>query len=209
MNRRPPHRRRGPRRARGHHVGPPTPGSTPRATCRPTTPTSRARSRHFAAKVSGHVVSMTIEDNKPVKAGEVLLRIDPRDYQAKVDQAKAAVAVAAASFQAVRSETQLTRETTQAQGEEAAAALEAARVAEQTAEAAVDESRARLESRRAALAAIRPRSRARAAPPFRPPARRIASAAWSRAGTSRSASSTRRRRRMRRRPPRSTRSSAG
>ena len=84
---------------------------------------------------------MTVEDNKPVKAGEVLLRIDPRDYQAKVDQAKAAVAVAAASFQAVRSETQLTRETTQAQGEEAAAALEAARVAEQTAEAAVDESR--------------------------------------------------------------------
>ena len=108
----------------------------------------------LAAKVSGHVVSMTIVDNQPVKAGEVLLRIDPRDYQAKVDQVKAAVAVAAASFQAVRSETQLTRETTQAQGEEAAAALEASRVAEQTAEAAVDESRARLESRRAALAAI-------------------------------------------------------
>ena len=108
----------------------------------------------LAAKVSGHVVSMTIVDNQPVKAGEVLLRIDPRDYQAKVDQAKAAVAVAAASFQAVRSETQLTRETTHAQGEEAAAALEASRVAEQTAEAAVDESRARLESRRAALAAI-------------------------------------------------------
>ena len=44
----------------------------------------------LAAKVSGHVVSLTVEDNKPVKAGEVLLRIDPRDYQAKVDQMKAA-----------------------------------------------------------------------------------------------------------------------
>jgi membrane fusion protein (multidrug efflux system) len=108
----------------------------------------------LAAKVSGHVVDLQIVDNKLVKAGETLLRIDPRDYQAKVDQAKAAVAVATANFDAVRSETQLTRETTQAQGEEARAALEAARVAEQTAEATVDETRARLESRRAALSAI-------------------------------------------------------
>ena len=108
----------------------------------------------LAAKVAGHVVALNIEDNKVVKAGEVLLRIDPRDYQARVDQAKAAVAVANASFKAVTSETQLTRETTQAQGEEAKAALEAARVAEQTTEASVDEAKARLESRRAALAAI-------------------------------------------------------
>ena len=108
----------------------------------------------LAAKVAGHVVTLGVDDNKPVKAGETLLRIDPRDYQAKVDQARAAVAVASASFRAVSSETQLTRETTHAQAEEARAALEAARVAEQTAEAAVDEARARLESRRAALAAI-------------------------------------------------------
>ena len=29
-------------------------------------------------------------DNQPVKAGQVLVRIDPRDYQARVDLAKAA-----------------------------------------------------------------------------------------------------------------------
>jgi len=108
----------------------------------------------LAAKVAGHVVALNVDDNKPVKAGEILLRIDPRDYQARLDQAKAAVAVAEATFQAVRSETQLTRETTLAQVEEAKAALEAARVAEQTANAAVDEAQARLESRRAGLAAI-------------------------------------------------------
>ncbi len=108
----------------------------------------------LAAKVSGHVVALNIEDNKQVKAGEVLLRIDPRDYEAKRDQARAAVAVATASFSAVRSETLLTRETTQAQVDEAKAALEAARVAEQSAESAVDEAKARLESRRAGLAAI-------------------------------------------------------
>src|SRR5262245_66608458 len=59
----------------------------------------------LAAKVSGHVVALNIEDNKQVKSGEVLLRIDPRDYEAKRDQARAAVAVAAASFSAVLSET--------------------------------------------------------------------------------------------------------
>ncbi len=108
----------------------------------------------LAAKVSGHVVTLNIEDNKPVKTGDLLLRIDPRDYEAKRDQARASVAVAEASYKAVVSETQLARETTQAQADEARAALEAARVAEQTTEAAVDEGRARLESRRAALAVI-------------------------------------------------------
>ena len=108
----------------------------------------------MAAKVSGHVVALNTNDNQLVKAGDVLLRIDPRDYEAKRDQARAAVAVASATFEAARSETQLARETTHAQLNEARAALEAARVAEQTAAAAVDEANARLESRRAALAAV-------------------------------------------------------
>src|SRR5262245_62811272 len=69
----------------------------------------------LAAKVSGHVVTLNIDDNKPVKKGELLLRIDPRDYEAKRDQALAAVAVAEASFKAVVSEAQLARETAQAQ----------------------------------------------------------------------------------------------
>jgi len=108
----------------------------------------------LAAKVAGHVITLNVNDNTPVKAGEVLLRIDPRDYEAKRDQARAAVAVAAATYQAAVSETQLARETTQAGGDEARAALESARVAEKLAEAGVDEVRARMESKRAALAAI-------------------------------------------------------
>src|SRR5262249_15221148 len=108
----------------------------------------------LAAKVAGHVVTLDIVDNQAVKTGQLLLRIDPRDYEARRDQARAAVAVAAASYEAARAGTQPARETTSAQAEEARAALEAARVAEQTSEAAVDEARARLESRRAALAAI-------------------------------------------------------
>jgi membrane fusion protein (multidrug efflux system) len=108
----------------------------------------------LAAKVAGHVVQLLVDDNRAVKAGELLLRIDPRDYEAKRDQARAAVAVATASFEAVRSEAQLARETVRAQVDEARAALEGARVAEQSAGAAVDQARAAVESKRAALAAI-------------------------------------------------------
>ncbi|HET9925781.1 MAG TPA: HlyD family secretion protein [Methylomirabilota bacterium] len=108
----------------------------------------------ISAKVAGHVAEVLMDDNRAVKAGDLLLRIDPRDYAAKRDQAKAAVAVALASHQAVRSETQLTRETTDAQAEEARAALESARVAEQAAASAVLEARATVEAKRAAVAAM-------------------------------------------------------
>src|SRR5260370_16387130 len=65
----------------------------------------------ISAKVAGHVASIHVDDNRAVKTGDLLLRIDPRDYAAKRDQARAAVAVAAASQQAPRSQTQLTRAT--------------------------------------------------------------------------------------------------
>ena len=107
-----------------------------------------------SAKVAGHVAELLVDDNQAVKSGDLILRIDPRDYQARRDQAKAAVAVAQASFDAMRSETQLARETTTAQAEEARAALESARVSEQTAEAAVIEARATVEAKRAAMAAM-------------------------------------------------------
>ncbi|MGH7412677.1 MAG: hypothetical protein ACREKJ_00555, partial [Candidatus Rokuibacteriota bacterium] len=77
-----------------------------------------------------------------------------RDYAARRDQARAAVAVAVAEHEATRSETQLTRETTSAQAEEARAALASARVAEQAAESAVTEARATVEAKRAATAAM-------------------------------------------------------
>ena len=108
----------------------------------------------ISAKVAGHVAEIHVDDNRAVKTGDLLLRIDPRDYAATRDQARAAVAVALASQQATRSETQLTRETTSAQVEEARAALESARVAEQAAQSAVAETRATLEAKHAATAAM-------------------------------------------------------
>ena len=48
----------------------------------------------IAAKISGRVQDVLITDNQQVKTGQVLLKIDPRDYQAAVDQAQAALDVA-------------------------------------------------------------------------------------------------------------------
>src|SRR5437899_369514 len=48
----------------------------------------------ISPKVSGQVISLRVDDNDAVKAGDLLLEIDPVDYQAKLDQAVAAVAAA-------------------------------------------------------------------------------------------------------------------
>jgi membrane fusion protein (multidrug efflux system) len=108
-----------------------------------------------SAKVSGHVVELLVRDNQAVRLNDVLLRVDPRDYVAKRDQSRAAVAVAEANVRAARAELPLTRETTRSQVDEVRAALEGTRVGVRSSESAVDEARARLEAKRAASAASR------------------------------------------------------
>ncbi|MBB3951000.1 HlyD family secretion protein [Aureimonas jatrophae] len=57
-------------------------------------------SRQFAVspQVAGYVSEVLVSDNQHVNAGEVILRIDPRDYQAAVDEADARVAAAQAAI---------------------------------------------------------------------------------------------------------------
>src|SRR4029450_12839497 len=97
-----------------------------------------------SAKVAGHIVELFVQDNQAVKQGDVLLRVDPRDFQAKREQARAAVATAQATLRAARSEVPLTREGTRAQIDQARAALEAAVVGVGSAGSAGEESRRRL-----------------------------------------------------------------
>jgi len=108
-----------------------------------------------SAKAPGHIVEVRVQDNQAVKRGDLLLRVDPRDFLAKREQARAAVATAEATLRAARSEVPLTREGTRAQIDQARAALQAAIVGVRSAESAVDEARARLEARRAATDAMR------------------------------------------------------
>ena len=45
----------------------------------------------IAPRVSGPIVNLAIKDNQFVKAGDLLVEIDPRTFQANLDQARAAV----------------------------------------------------------------------------------------------------------------------
>ena len=57
-----------------------------------------ARSFSIAPKVGGYVTEVPVTDNQHVKAGDLLVRIDDRDYKIAIDQAEAQVAVAEANI---------------------------------------------------------------------------------------------------------------
>ena len=59
----------------------------------------RADITPIAAKVEGYVDRLMVNDNQRVKAGEVLMIIEPADYQAKVARAEAELARAHANLQ--------------------------------------------------------------------------------------------------------------
>src|SRR5712692_7295909 len=63
-----------------------------------------------SAGISGQIVEVLVRDNEPVKAGQVVVRLDARDYRVRVDQAKAAVVSAERRHQAAVARVALGRE---------------------------------------------------------------------------------------------------
>ena len=57
-----------------------------------------------AAKVSGYVTSMPVQDFERVHAGQLLVQIDQRDYVAAVDQLTASVNAATATIEALKAQ---------------------------------------------------------------------------------------------------------
>ena len=66
----------------------------------------------IAPQVPGYVVKLMIDDNTPVKEGDMMVQIDPREYQAEVDQAKANLEVAEAQVRSAQLQVGLTQQTT-------------------------------------------------------------------------------------------------
>jgi len=58
----------------------------------------KADSTTIAPKVSGYIATVLVRDNETVKAGQVLARIDDRDFKVSLEQAKAQVEAAQASI---------------------------------------------------------------------------------------------------------------
>ena len=61
-----------------------------------------------ATRVGGTVVAIKVRDNESVKAGTVLVELDPRDYQLAVAKAEADLAVTEAAFRAATSDVPVT-----------------------------------------------------------------------------------------------------
>src|SRR6201993_4243113 len=59
----------------------------------------KADNTTIAPRVSGYLVDVLVGDNERVKAGQVLARIDDRDFKVALDQATADVAAAQATLE--------------------------------------------------------------------------------------------------------------
>jgi membrane fusion protein (multidrug efflux system) len=96
----------------------------------------------IAPKVSGYVVVMNLGDNKFVHKGDLLIKIDPRDYQAQLDQANAQLGLAKAQLNAAQVQLDIARVQYPAQ-------LTQAKAQEQSAQASLAQTRAAYERQRA------------------------------------------------------------
>ncbi len=75
-----------------------------------------------APKIPGNVLEVLVLDNQPVKAGDVLVRIDPRDYP-RVDIARSALLQAESQLHTAQTVVPLTNDTTQSGASGATAQL--------------------------------------------------------------------------------------
>lgn len=108
-----------------------------------------------SARIPGTVVEVRVNDNQDVKAGDILVRLDPKDYEVALEQARAAADSAKADLENALVNVPLTDETTRSLVQQAEAAEAAAREASQVAMHDLEERRGQLKAKEAAEAAAK------------------------------------------------------
>lgn len=78
-------------------------------------------------KVSAYITKIYVKSNQPVHKGDLLVELDPKDYEAKLEQAKAQLRAAQAQFDQSKAQVNLTRTTTNASQTQAQSGVETAR----------------------------------------------------------------------------------
>jgi membrane fusion protein (multidrug efflux system) len=101
----------------------------------------------ISARINGHVTEVLVEDAQYVKAGDVLVKIDPRDYEVAVAKAEADVADAEASVMSSQTDVPITSVT-------AESALKGAHSTKADASAALLSAERQLNASHARLAAV-------------------------------------------------------
>jgi len=66
----------------------------------------------ISSRVAGHVSEVLVQDDQPVKPGDVLVKLDPKDFEIAVERAKADLNNELAGLQTSRSDVPLTAATT-------------------------------------------------------------------------------------------------
>ena len=77
----------------------------------------------IAPKIAGNVIDVLVNDNQPVKAGDVLVRIDPRDYPGQGGRGQGRAGEAESQLRSARVGVPMTNETTESGATAAAAQL--------------------------------------------------------------------------------------
>src|SRR6516225_3952313 len=98
----------------------------------------------ISARITGHVSEVLVEDAQVVKAGDTLVKIDPRDYQVAVAQAEANLADAEAALRSSRTNIPIVSTNT-------ASTLETARASRVNADAGLAAAQRQLDAAQAAL----------------------------------------------------------
>jgi membrane fusion protein (multidrug efflux system) len=106
-----------------------------------------------SARIPGTVVEVRVNDNQDVKAGDILVRLDPKDYEVASVQARAAADSAKADLENALVNVPLTDETTRSLVQQSEAAEAGARDASQVAAHDLEERRGQLKAKAAAEAA--------------------------------------------------------
>jgi membrane fusion protein, multidrug efflux system len=106
----------------------------------------------ISSRVPGTVLTVPVDDNQQVKTGQLLVQLDPQEYQVKVQEAQAAIAVAQQQAKAAQSNISLAGANSQAQTLEAQGNVNSALAAISTAQAAVSEASAGVPAAQAELA---------------------------------------------------------
>lgn len=93
----------------------------------------------ISSRVPGSVLEVLVQDNESVKTGQVLVKLDPRDFQAKLDDAQAKLAVAQSHVLSANVNVPLTSATTHSNVTSGSASVAAAESAYQQAQLALQE----------------------------------------------------------------------
>jgi len=107
----------------------------------------------ISPQVNGTVLTVHIADHQTVEADQVLAQLDARDFEARVKQGEAAVAVATANLRRAELEVTLTQESTSTETERTSATLRGAQIATREAQQSIAEAEARVRITEAAVAA--------------------------------------------------------